>query len=148
MKVLDHVPPTMETFVKHIFEIIDMPGYGCGVADFYPGATPGYWIGSASAECWDEQGAYDFDVYFRGDARKPYWDHTLTVRLDIDSLYNELRIKWETTIGEIMEPQGLRKYWPGCVPALHGFIAQTYLSSLDDPVAAQRLQEFVAAVTE
>nr|DAT29989.1 MAG TPA: hypothetical protein [Caudoviricetes sp.] len=28
MKVLDHVPPTMETFVKNILEMVDMPAYG------------------------------------------------------------------------------------------------------------------------
>lgn len=148
MKVLDHVPSTMETFVKNIFQIINMPDWGCGSSDFYPSVDPGRWIASTSIECWDEHGAYDFGVFFSGDARKPCWEHALTVRLDISGLYDDVRIEWKTTLAEVNAPQGLRKYWPGCVPALYSFIGQTYLSSLGLPEVSQHLQEFVALVTE
>lgn len=147
MKVLDHVPSTMETFVKNIFDIMQLSPYGGGV-DFYQGIDPGHWRASLNQECWNEHGAYSFTATFKGDPTKPCWNHTLTAHLDIEGLYDDVRIEWKTTLEEVMEPQGLRKYWPGCVPALYGFIAQTYLSSLDRPVAAQHLQEFVALVTE
>lgn len=148
MKVLDHVPPTMETLVKNIFELIDMPEYGYASTSFHQGIDPRTRRATMGVECWDEHGAYDFDVLFEGDATKPCWMHTLTARLDIRHLYHEVRIEWKTTIEDVLEPQGLRKYWPGCEPALYGFIAQTYLWLLDQPMAAQYLQEFVAIVTE
>lgn len=40
MKVLDHVPSTMETLVKNIFELIDMPEYGYASTSFHQGIDP------------------------------------------------------------------------------------------------------------
>ena len=148
MKVLDHVPSTMETFIESIFELIDMPECGYASMGFYRGIAPHTWRASMGVECWDKHGSYDFDVLLKGDATEPCWHQTLTARLDIRSLYDELRIEWKTTLAEVMAPQGLRKYWHGCVPALYGFIAQTYLSSLGLPEASQHLREFVTIVTE
>ena len=148
MKVLHHVPPTMETFVKNILEMVNMPAYGSNMLNFYPIGDGRRWRSSFGVDLWDEHGYYDFTVGFNGDSTKPCQYQTLLVRLDICELYHEVRIEWETTIGEIMEAQGLRKYWPGCVSTLCSLIAQTYLWSLDRPIAAQHLQDFVIAVTE
>lgn len=74
MKVLDHVPPTMETLVKNIFELIDMPEYGYASTGFHQGIDPRTRRATMGVECWDEYGAY---------VTKPCWMHTLTARLDI-----------------------------------------------------------------
>lgn len=144
MKVLDHVPLTMQKFVAEAFETLYM-GPDCFLGPAEPNlANPQLWCKFFSTDGWNRQGAYDFGAMFTGHPTDHYSKHKVEAHLLISGLYDDVHIEWGANLEDlVLYGHELGIYWQEAARELESFTFETYRGSLQKPESEMRLREFI-----